>query len=89
MKLSILTGRFVSSSRHWSLVLLFLLFLAVTHASLSFIFGRIVKIDTHTAHQLETFQEVPVISDLSDQDVTRAQSLTPVFQVILLYFIPP
>jgi len=65
--------------RPWTLVILFFLLIVGVTASLSFVLGRIVEIDTTTVHQQENYCEVAVKGGSSDADIERARAITPVF----------
>ncbi|TFK43069.1 hypothetical protein BDQ12DRAFT_596142 [Crucibulum laeve] len=66
--------------RPWTLYVLFFLVLIGTTASLPFILGRIVRIETYVRYQVESYTEVAIKGDVSDVDIARANSMTGAFE---------
>ncbi|KAF9464263.1 hypothetical protein BDZ94DRAFT_1289419 [Collybia nuda] len=70
--------------RPWSLFIGFFLLIIAVAASLPFVLGRIVVIDTSVIHQRVEYAEVPVKGASSGVDIARAALLRPFFESFLL-----
>lgn len=73
------------SSRPWSFFIVFYVFLIFVAAALPFTIGRVVDISTRLEHQSESYTETTIWGDLSESDITAAESQLEAFTVSLLF----
>jgi len=63
------------SSRPWSFFITFYVILILAAASLPFILGRVININTRLENQLQTYTEATIWGDLSESDIAAAYTL--------------
>jgi hypothetical protein len=73
------------STRHWSTYLSFFLLLAGVAASASFILSRIITIGVQNVPQHKRYLELPIVGDLTPDDVARANITENAFAVRILF----
>lgn len=64
----------------WSLYIVLFLFTATVAACLVFVFGRVVDIRARQETQINVYEELAIIGDLSPEDIQRAATLNATFR---------
>ena len=76
-----LTSLHDCSSRPWSFIVIFYVFLIFMAGSLPFILGRVINISTRLEHQLQAYTESTIWGDLSESDIAAADTQLDAFTV--------